>query len=55
MQAMATSLIVAKGESDETGLRIGDVVIINESGFSATGNPQDAGTGGFAVGYFALG
>ena len=42
MQAMATSLIVAKGESDETGLRIGDVVIINESGFSATGNPQDA-------------
>ena len=42
MQAMATSLIVAKGESDETGLRIGDVVIINESGFSATGNPQAA-------------
>jgi type VI secretion system secreted protein VgrG len=42
MQAMAANLIFAKGESDETGLRIGDVIVINESGFSATGNPQDA-------------
>jgi type VI secretion system secreted protein VgrG len=42
MESMASSLIVAKGESDETGLRIGDVIVINESGFSATGNPQDA-------------
>jgi type VI secretion system secreted protein VgrG len=41
MQSMAASLVTAKGDSDETGLRIGDVVIINESAFSMTGNPKD--------------
>ena len=41
MQSMAASLVTATGDSDETGLRVGDVVIINESGFSMTGNPKD--------------
>jgi type VI secretion system secreted protein VgrG len=41
MQSMAASLVTATGDSDETGLRIGDVVIINESAFSMTGNPKD--------------
>jgi type VI secretion system secreted protein VgrG len=41
MQSRAASLVVATGDSDETGLRIGDVVVINESGFSATGDPRD--------------
>ena len=41
LQSKAADLITAKGNSDETGLRIGDVVVINESAFSMTGNPQD--------------
>ena len=41
LQSKAADLVTAKGDSDETGLRIGDVVVINESAFSMTGNPQD--------------
>jgi type VI secretion system secreted protein VgrG len=41
MQSRAASLITAKCASDETGVRIGDVVTINESAFSPTGNPLD--------------
>ena len=41
LQSRAADLVTAKGDSDETGLRIGDVVVINESAFSMTGNPQD--------------
>ncbi len=41
MQAMASNLITATGDSDETGLRIGDVIIINESAWSNTGDPRD--------------
>jgi type VI secretion system secreted protein VgrG len=41
MQSSSSDLVTAKGESDETGLRVGDVVVINESGFSMTGNPID--------------
>ena len=41
-QALGANLVTAYGDSDETGLRIGDVVIINESAFSATGNAVDS-------------
>ena len=41
LQSEASSLITATGKSDETGLRIGDVVSIHESAFTMTGNPQD--------------
>lgn len=41
LQSRAADLVTAKGDSDETGLRIGDVVVINESAFSMTGNPKD--------------
>jgi type VI secretion system secreted protein VgrG len=41
LQSRAADLVTAKGESDETGLRIGDVVSIHESAFSMTGNPLD--------------
>jgi type VI secretion system secreted protein VgrG len=41
LHARAADLVTAKGESDETGLRIGDVISIQESAFSSTGNPFD--------------
>ena len=41
LQSRAADLVTAKGESDETGLRIGDVVSILEPAFSITGNPFD--------------
>jgi type VI secretion system secreted protein VgrG len=41
LQSRASDLVTAKGESDETGLRIGDVVSIHESAFASTGNPSD--------------
>jgi type VI secretion system secreted protein VgrG len=41
LQSRAADLVTAKGDSDETGLRLGDVVVIQESAFSMTGNPLD--------------
>jgi type VI secretion system secreted protein VgrG len=41
LQSRAADLVTAKGDSDETGLRLGDVVVIKESAFSITGNPLD--------------
>ena len=41
LQGKTANLVVAKGESDETGIRIGDVLIITESSFSSTGNLSD--------------
>jgi type VI secretion system secreted protein VgrG len=41
LQSRAADLVTAKGNSDETGLRLGDVVVIQESAFSLTGNPLD--------------
>ncbi|MDV6167379.1 phage baseplate assembly protein V [Flavobacterium sp. DG1-102-2] len=41
LQSRAADLVTAKGDSDETGLKIGDVVTINEPAFSLTGNLLD--------------
>ena len=41
LHSRSANLVIAKGESDETGIRIGDIVIINESSFSSTGNALD--------------
>jgi type VI secretion system secreted protein VgrG len=41
LQSRTADLVTAKGDSDETGLRLGDVVVIKESAFSITGNPLD--------------
>ncbi len=41
LQSRAADLVTAKGDSDETGLRIGDVVSIQEPAFSMTGNIVD--------------
>jgi type VI secretion system secreted protein VgrG len=41
LHARAADLVTAKGDSDEPGLRLGDVVVIQESAFSITGNPLD--------------
>jgi type VI secretion system secreted protein VgrG len=41
LQSRASDLVTAKGDSDETGLRIGDVVDIKEPSFSLTGNIMD--------------
>jgi type VI secretion system secreted protein VgrG len=41
LQSRAADLVTAKGDSDETGLRIGDVVSIQEPAFSMTGNLLD--------------
>ena len=41
LQSQTANLIIATGVSDETGLRIGDVVSIHESAFSMTGDPRD--------------
>ena len=41
LQSRAADMVTAKGDSDETGLRIGDVVSIKEPAFSLTGNSLD--------------
>ncbi|UOX35477.1 phage baseplate assembly protein V [Flavobacterium sediminilitoris] len=41
LQSRAADLVTAKGDSDETGLRIGDVISIQEPSFSMTGNLID--------------
>lgn len=41
LQSRSADLVTAKGDSDETGLRIGDVVEIKEPAFSLTGNLLD--------------
>jgi len=41
LQSRASDMVTAKGDSDETGLRIGDVIEIKEPAFSLTGNPLD--------------
>ena len=41
LQSKAANLVMAKGETDETGIRIGDVLVIKESSFSPTGNLSD--------------
>ena len=41
LQSKTANLVVAKGESDETGIRIGDILVITESSFSSTGNLSD--------------
>lgn len=41
LQSRASDLVTAKGDSDETGLRIGDIIEIKEPAFSLTGNPLD--------------
>ena len=41
LQARTSDMVTAKGDSDETGLRIGDIIEIKEPAFSLTGNPLD--------------
>lgn len=41
LQSRTSDMVTAKGDSDETGLRIGDVIEIKEPAFSLTGNPLD--------------
>lgn len=41
LQGQASGMVVAKGDSDETGIRIGDIIEIKEPSFSLTGNPLD--------------
>jgi type VI secretion system secreted protein VgrG len=41
LQSRTADMVTAKGDSDETGLRIGDVVSIKEPAFSLTGNILD--------------
>jgi len=41
LKARAADLVTARGESDETGLRIGDVIVIKEPSFSLTGKATD--------------
>lgn len=41
LQSRTADLVTAKGDSDETGLRIGDVITIKEPAFSLTGNLLD--------------
>ena len=41
LQSRAADMVTAKGDSDETGLRIGDIIEIKEPAFSLTGNPLD--------------
>ena len=41
LQSRAADLVTAKGDTDETGLRIGDVISIQEPAFSMTGNILD--------------
>ena len=42
LQSRTSDLITAKGDSHETGLRVGDVVSIQEPAFSMTGNIEDS-------------
>ncbi|WP_306353366.1 type VI secretion system Vgr family protein [Flavobacterium sp. '19STA2R22 D10 B1'] len=42
LQSRASDLVTARGDSDETGLRIGDIVVIREPAFSITSNPLDS-------------
>lgn len=41
LQSRSADLVTVKGDSDETGIRIGDVVSIKEPSFSLTGNMLD--------------
>lgn len=41
LQSRSADMVTAKGDSDETGLRIGDVISIKEPSFSLTGNILD--------------
>lgn len=41
LQSRSADMVTAKGDSDETGLRIGDVIEIKEPAFSLTGNLLD--------------
>ncbi len=41
LQSRTADLVTAKGDSDETGLRIGDIITIKEPAFSLTGNLLD--------------
>lgn len=41
LHSRTADLVTAKGESDETGLRIGDIITIKEPAFSLTGNILD--------------
>jgi type VI secretion system secreted protein VgrG len=41
LHSRSADLVTAKGDSDETGLRIGDIVSIQEPAFSMTGNILD--------------
>lgn len=41
LQSRTADMVTAKGDSDETGLRIGDVINIKEPAFSLTGNLLD--------------
>jgi len=41
LQSRSADLVTAKGDSDETGLRIGDIIEIKEPAFSLTGNLLD--------------
>ncbi len=41
LQSRTADMVTAKGDSDETGLRVGDVISIKEPAFSLTGNILD--------------
>ena len=41
LQSRSADMVTAKGDSDETGLRIGDIIAIKEPAFSLTGNLLD--------------
>jgi len=42
LKARAADLVTAKGDSDETGLRPGDVIVVKEPSFSLTGIATDS-------------
>ncbi|HEX8268458.1 MAG TPA: phage baseplate assembly protein V [Flavobacterium sp.] len=41
LQSRSADLVTVKGDCDETGIRIGDVIVIKEPSFSLTGNVID--------------
>ncbi|AWG26039.1 type VI secretion system Vgr family protein [Flavobacterium kingsejongi] len=41
LHSRTADMVTARGDSDETGLRIGDIIQIKEPAFSLTGNPRD--------------
>ncbi|NJM79742.1 MAG: hypothetical protein HC854_09165 [Flavobacterium sp.] len=41
VESRAADLVTAKGESDETGIRVGDIITIQQTTFSLTGNVED--------------